>query len=376
MATKKITDEQLADALNAGWSTKQIADEYGMSRRVVQIRTKKLAAKGAGHGGDVGRFVPEGYKVKGTSTMTDADGNVKLQWVKTDTDAEKLEAIMREAAEVFAAELPREEPQEFWHEFPSNDMLAMYPLFDLHIGALAHKHECGENYDTAEAERVLNGFIDYASQNATSAAHAVLVVGGDLLHSDGLSAVTPASGHVLDQDSRYAKIVHVALRSIRRAIRVMLQVHQTVEVQVIEGNHDESGMIWLRAALAAVYEDEPRVYVDTSPHVMHVTEWGKTLLGYTHGHTMKKPDVRLQALAADHREAFGKAKYVYTHSGHWHHQKITETAIGIDEVHGQLGAKDAYAARGGWRSMRQAAVILYSKEYGEVGRFIARPEMF
>ena len=44
-------------------------------------------------------------------------------------------------------------------------------------------------------------------------------------------------------------------------------------------------------------------------------------------------------------------------------------------MHGQLGAKDAYAARGGWRSYRQAAVILYSKEYGEVGRFIYRPNM-
>ncbi|QAX92081.1 hypothetical protein vBSsoS008_074 [Shigella phage vB_SsoS_008] len=98
-------------------------------------------------------------------------------------------------------------------------------------------------------------------------------------------------------------------------------------------------------------------------------------MGYTHGHPMRKADTRLSAMATDFRADFGESKYVYTHSGHWHSQKITETNLGIDEVHGQLGAKDAYAANGGWSSQRQAAVIVYDKQFGEIGRFIYRPEM-
>lgn len=373
---KKITDEQLVEERNAGKTQRQIAEEYGMNIRTVEQRCSKLAKRGEFHGNKhVSVHVPEGFQVKGTSTMIRADGSEVVRWVKTDQDKEKLAAMMDAAIEAFCDEIPRAKPQPMLDGKFVEGQLALYPVFDLHIGAMAHKHECGENYSTDISEKVLGDFFDYSVEIAPNAEKAVLLIGGDFLHSDGLDAVTPASGHVLDQDSRYAKLVHVAIRSVRRAVSKMLDKHQEVEIQIIEGNHDQAGMIWLRAAMAAFYEDEPRVFVDVSPMILHKTKWGKTLLGYTHGHTMKKADTRLAAMATDFREEFGTSKYIYTHSGHWHHQTITEHSLGIDEVHGQLGAKDAYAARGGWRSYRQAAVILYSKEFGEVGRFVYRPEM-
>ncbi len=377
MAMQKISDEQFIAEREAGKTLRQIAQEYGMNIRTVEQRSSNLARKGHGHGNKaVAKYVPDGFMVKATSTMIDAEGNEKIRWIKTDQDKEKLAAMMDAAIEAFCDELPRAAAQPILGE-PSYDenLLALYPVFDLHIGAMAHKHECGENYSTDISEKVLKNFFDYSVGVSPKAKKAVLLIGGDFLHSDGLDAVTPASGHVLDQDSRYAKLVHVAIRSVRRAVALMLDKHEEVEIQIIEGNHDQAGMIWLRAAMAAYFEDEVRVTVDTSPMILHRTKWGKTLLGYTHGHTMKKADTRLAAMATDFREEFGTSKYIYTHSGHWHHQTITEGTLGIDEVHGQLGAKDAYAARGGWRSYRQAAVIVYSKEFGEVGRFVYRPEM-
>lgn len=377
MAIQKITDEQLIAEREDGKTLRQIAQEYGMNIRTVEQRSSNLARKGHGHGNKaVAKYVPDGFMVKATSTMIDAEGNEKIRWIKTDQDKEKLSAMMDAAIEAFCDELPRASAQPILGE-PHYDenLLALYPVFDLHIGAMAHKHECGENYSTDISEKVLKNFFDYSVGVSPKAKKAVLLIGGDFLHSDGLDAVTPASGHVLDQDSRYAKLVHVAIRSVRRAVALMLDKHEEVEIQIIEGNHDQAGMIWLRAAMAAYFEDEVRVTVDTSPMILHRTKWGKTLLGYTHGHTMKKADTRLAAMATDFREEFGTSKYIYTHSGHWHHQTITEGTLGIDEVHGQLGAKDAYAARGGWRSYRQAAVIVYSKEFGEVGRFVYRPEM-
>lgn len=377
MSTSKITTEQLIEEREKGLTLREIAEKYGMHIRTVEARHAKLAKEGHFHGNKhVAANVPTGFAVKGTSVMIDAHGNEKVRWVKTDQDKEKIYQLMQAAQVAFCEELPREVPTSIGigKKF-DEDSLALYPVFDLHIGALAHKHESGENYSTDIAEEVLNKYFSYAVGKSPNAQKAVLLIGGDFLHSDGLDAVTPASGHVLDQDSRYAKLVYVAIRATRRAIAKMLEKHAEVEVQIIEGNHDQAGMIWLRAAMAAYYEDEPRVKVDVSPMILHKTRWGKTLLGYTHGHTMKKADTRLAAMAADFRDDFGASKYVYTHSGHWHHQTITEHTLGIDEVHGQLGAKDAYAARGGWRAYRQAAVIVYSKQFGEVGRFIYRPEM-
>ena len=377
MAIQKISDEQFIAEREAGKTLRQIAQEYGMNIRTVEQRSSNLAKKGHGHGNKaVAKYVPDGFAVKGTSTMIDAEGNEKIRWVKTSIDNERLEVLMEQAREAFCSELPKAIPSESLNVNFDDSTLAMYPVFDLHIGAMAHKHECGENYDTATAEKVMNGFFDYSVDKAPNSKNAVLVLGGDFLHYDSLEAKTPASGHILDSDSRYAKIVYVAIRSVRRAISRMMEKHQVVDIKVISGNHDEAGMVWLRAALAAFYEDEPRVNVDVSPAAMMMTSFGTTLIGYTHGHQMRKADTRLTVMATDFRKLFGQSEYVYTHSGHWHSQKITETNLGIDEVHGQLGSPDAYSANGGWRSQRQAAVIVYHKEFGEVGRFICRPKMF
>lgn len=43
--------------------------------------------------------------------------------------------------------------------------------------------------------------------------------------------------------------------------------------------------------------------------------------------------------------------------------------------HPTLAAKDAYAARGGWLSMRQATAITYHSTFGEVARNTVTPEM-
>ena len=377
MAIQKITDEQFIAEREAGKTLRQIAQEYGMNIRTVEQRSSNLARKGHGHGNKaVAKYVPDGFAVKGTSTMIDAEGNEKIRWVKTSIDNERLEVLMEQAREAFCSDLPKAIPSESPNVNFDDDTLAMYPVFDLHIGAMAHKHECGENYDTATAEKVMNGFFDYAVDKAPNSKNAVLVLGGDFLHYDSLEAKTPASGHILDSDSRYAKIVYVAIRSVRRAISRMMEKHQAIDIKVISGNHDEAGMVWMRAALAAFYEDEPRVNVDVSPAAMMMTKFGTTLIGYTHGHQMRKADTRLTVMATDFRKLFGQSDYVYTHSGHWHSQKITETNLGIDEVHGQLGSPDAYSANGGWRSQRQAAVIIYHKEFGEIGRFICRPKMF
>lgn len=369
MSAAKITDEQLIAERAAGLKLREIAEKYGMSLRQVEHRHSKLAKRG-----EISTIGSPGFAVIGESQLKRANGEVVMTWTKTHKDKAQLEAIMQAAMAAFSDELPRLEPQpEKIVDY--SQTLALYPIFDIHIGSMAHKHESGENYDTSTAEKIMNEFFDYAVDKAPNSEKAVLLIGGDMIHSDGLEAVTPASGHVLDQDSRYAKLVYVAIRATRRAVSRMLDKHKEVEIQIIEGNHDQSGMIWLRAAMAAAYEDEPRVHVDVSPRVVHHTQYGKTFLAYHHGHTVRKPETLMMMCAADWREDFGISTSMYAHVGHWHHQTVTETSLGIVEVHSTMAAKDAYAARGGWRSRRRAAVIIYDKDYGEIGRFMFYPEM-
>lgn len=371
---KKITDEQLRDCLNQGMTEKAIAEKYNMAVRNVQIRKARLAKKGLGHGRDVSDLVPEGYRVKGTSALTDEFGNIKLQWVKTDVDAERQLEIMRAVVDGMCSEITPVAPVKKPARKTDDKLLNLYTVSDFHLGMLSWADETGDDWDMRIAEDLFSRWFDAAFQQAPAAGVGVINLLGDLAHFDSLDAVTPASGHVLDADTRYQKLVRTMIRMVRRVVDMALVKHPVVKLLIVQGNHDESGMIWLAEMFSALYDNEPRVFVDTSADVYKMVQHGKTTLFFHHGHKARFDAIE-PIMIAKFRKAFGDSEYSYAHVGHLHHQKLVESRNMIVEQHRTLAAKDAYASRGGWMSGRSANVITYSAEYGEVGRLTISPEM-
>ena len=317
---------------------------------------------------------PAGFRVRGTTTLTDLrTGDTVLQWVKADEDAKAREAIMRAAVSAFAEKLPREKPRK-GPVATLPDLLNCYVLTDFHLGMLAWGEETGADWDTAIAEQMLVDWFAAAIAQAPRAERAVFAQLGDFLHWDGMDAVTPASKHLLDADTRFQRLVRVAIRAIRRVIGLLLERHAHVHVLMAEGNHDPASSIWLREWLAAVYENEPRISVDTSPDPYYCVEHGETALFFHHGHKRKPANVDT-VFAAKFRDVFGRTKHAYAHMGHLHHIDVKETNLMIVEQHRTLAAPDAYASRGGWMSGRDAQVITYSRRFGEVGRVRVSSQM-
>lgn len=374
MVSMKITDEQLTECLNAGMTIQQISDKYNISTRNVSIRKARLAKKGLGHGGDVTRLVPDGYKIKGTSTLTDEFGNTKLQWVKTDTDAERQYELMRAAVEGLCSDITPATPVPAPKKKQKSNLLNLYTVSDFHLGMLAWADETGDDWDMNIAEDLFVRWFDSAFRQAPDAATGVINLLGDFAHFDSLDAVTPASGHVLDADTRYQKLVRYMIRMVRRVISMALVKHKLVKLVIVQGNHDESGMIWLAELFHTLYDNEPRVLVDTSADVYKMIQHGKTTLFFHHGHKCRFDAIE-PVMIAKFRKAFGESDYSYAHVGHLHHQKIVESRNMVVEQHRTLAAKDAYASRGGWMSRRSANVITYSADFGEVGRITISPEM-
>lgn len=374
MARKKITDEQLQEELNAGMKNIDIARKYGISDRVIRIRKAKLAKKGVGHGRDVSHLVPDGYKIKGTSSLVDEFGNTKLQWVKTDTDAERQVELMKAVIEGMKSEIIPVVPVKATRAKRDDKLLNLYTVSDFHLGMLAWADESGDDWDMKIAEDLFSRWFDAAFQKAPDAGTGVINLLGDLAHFDSLDAVTPASGHILDADTRYQKLVRYMIRMVRRVVDMALVKHKNVRLLIVQGNHDESGMIWLAEMFSTLYDNEPRVLVDTSPDVYKMVQHGKTTLFFHHGHKARFDAIE-PVMIAKFRKAFGESVYSYAHVGHLHHQKIIESRNMIVEQHRTLAAKDAYASRGGWMSGRSANVITYSAEYGEVARLTISPEM-
>ena len=255
------------------------------------------------------------------------------------------------------------------------DLLTAYPIGDPHIGMYSWHEETGENWDLESAERIHCSAMNALVDSAPRSEQAIIINLGDALHYDSMAPVTARSGNMLDADGRYAKMVRVAIKTLRQCIDSALKKHRRVHIVNVIGNHDETGAIWMATALSHVYENEPRVTVETSPSLFSYYRFGNTLLGFHHGHTCK-PEKLPGVMAADRSRDWGESLHRYWLMGHVHHASFKEFPGVSVESFGTLAAKDAYAANGGWRSRRSMTAIVYDKQHGEIARSMVRPEMF
>jgi hypothetical protein len=317
--------------------------------------------------------VTKGERVIGRSTLTDAEGNVVLEWTKTAEDKQRAAEAQQAAYAALAEDLPRVAPVGAPRAV-SGDLCNLYTFTDYHLGMLAWGEEAGADWDLKIAERTLIDSFATMINQSPNAHTAVINIQGDFLHTDGLLPITPAHHHVLDADGRFSKIVAVAIRSIRTLVALSLEFHSKVHLIIAEGNHDEASSVWLRLMFSALYDQEPRVEVNASELPFYVFQWGKTMLGFHHGHKVKNEALPL-LFAAQFPEIWGQTKRRAIHCGHRHHCDEKEYN-GVTVVqHPTLAARDAYAARGGWIADRSAQSITYHREYGQVGRVFVSPEM-
>lgn len=368
----KITDDELIEFLKTG-SQHQAADHFGLNERSLRRRIKRIAQRGHAPAHDMTKTCPDGFKVKGVSSYYNRDGNLAGQWVKTDADRERQYQMLVEAASALTDEIPRAGLVPL-PPMAQENLLNVYTITDYHFGMLAWEPETGADWDTDIAEEMLTAWFSRAIAMSERAESCVFAQLGDFLHFDGLESITPSSGHNLDADTRFSRLVRVVIRTVARVIDLLLAKYQAVYVLMAEGNHDLASSVWLRELFAARYQNEPRVHVDTSPDPYYCYEHGKTSLFWHHGHKHRIGGLD-SVFAAKFREVFGRTLHSYAHTGHLHHRELKETNLMIVEQHRTLAAPDAYASRGGWMSGRSSTVITYHKEYGEVARITVCPEM-
>lgn len=317
--------------------------------------------------------LPAGLKLRGVSTLTrNAAG--EPQWIKADADKERQAELLKAALEAMAADLPRVKPSKARGVF-RDDLLTVYPIGDPHFGMLSWPDETGEDWNLDIARQVHVDAMSALVEAAPASEDALVINLGDAAHFDSLAAVTPRSGHHLDADGRYAKIIDVMVMTMRACIEAALVKHKRVHVISVPGNHDEIGGLWLARLLAIAYEREPRVTVETAPGLFAYHRFGKVLLGVHHGHTCK-PDKLPGVMACDRARDWGETEHRAWLIGHVHHESRKEFAGVTVESFGTLAARDAYAYSGGWRSARPMQALVFHREHGEVARSKVNAAMF
>ena len=372
------TDRQreILDALQQHGGTGKACKALGCSRGTVinvLARLKRAAAlKGVSPEHDLNYPLAEGEILIGRSVHTKTPTGDRV-WIKTKVEDQHRLAVMQEVVDSLKEDLPKYVPVVY-QGAGNQELLNLFVVTDYHLGMKAWHEETGADWNIYVAEQLLLDWLGTAVKHAPHADTAILANLGDFMHWDGYEAVTPTHGHVLDADTRFQKLVRVAIRTIRRMIDMLLEKHKQVHVLMADANHDPASGAWLRELLASVYEEDPRITVDTSADTYYCYEHGETALFFHHGHKRGIGDVD-RVFAGKYRQAFGRAKHAYGHLGHFHSNELKESSLMIVERHRTLAAPDAYAAKGGWLSGREAKVITYSKNHGEVFRISINPEM-
>lgn len=350
-------------------SQEAAAKTLGISRSTFQNRYAKGVQRTAALG------VEAPHLVKGTSTLFDGEGKAKLQWVKTKLDDKQRWQMMLASIEKRCGDIAPRAPVAISADLtPDVDLCNLITLTDCHVGALAWGRECGDDWDLKIAQRELTEAFVGMIHKMPAAGTCVVNQLGDFLHTDGLTPLTPGHGNVLDADSRYQKMSEVAVDILEDVIAAALAKHDRVHVIMAEGNHDESGSGWLRVMFKRLFRDEPRVTVDDTPLPYYVYQHGNVMLAFHHGHKLK-PAQLPQWFAAKHAVMWGRTTARYGHSGHQHHLHEKDEMGMRWCQHPTFAAADAYSARGGWLSPREAIGITYDRD-GEASRIFERPKIF
>ena len=374
VAGSELTQTQMSHVekvLECNGNQQAAATELSLSRASIRQSMEKLIKKAANRGWspehDMTKTAPEPFRVKGTSTMYGPDGDIKAQWVKTERDKAAFLQEIKDTIHEIITDLPPVKPTPL----PTNEihkaMHAIYPLGDPHIGMLSWGEETGEDWDLEIAERVYATVWDRLVRSAPRCGECTIVDLGDFWHADNLEGRTSRSGHKVDQDGRYAKMIKVGYRILMMMINVALQHHEKVNVKILPGNHDDVGALFLRESLTHIYANEPRVHVDQSVSVFQYTHWGYCLVGYHHGHTCRMNDLPM-VMATDHPE-WSNCKHRYWYTGHIHHDSMKEYQGCKVESFRVIPPNEAYAHEAGYRSGRDAKVIILDKDRGEIARY-------
>ena len=352
-------NQEAFDAIKEHGSTRKASKALGVAKSTLQDRAKKHEA---------------------LEREAEADGfpagETQMYWRKTKTGSYLIkptknpEDYINGLQEMLKGYKPPK-LTKFEKTKTLKDKLTLYPLADVHHGMLAWGEETGVDWDIKESTKT---YIDYYTKliaKSDPTKHATILNLGDFFHTNDSSNSTFASKHLLDVDSRFAKMMWTGVAMFKSVIDLALQKHEKVKVVNIKGNHDPDSCITLSIAMHYAYQNEPRVEIVRNESEFWFDDFGVTMFGANHG-VRKKGETLAMNMAVKEPLTWGNSKFRHFFKGHVHHTIQDEILGVLIETFQTLTPPDAHGANGGYLSGRSLTSIQYDKFTGEESRNIVR----
>lgn len=312
--------------------------------------------------------VPDGHAVKGVSALIDgASGQVINQWVKTARDGRSLDDTVDAVQKAFAKARIKPSAAPLTVENCDADRLTVYVFADWHLGLFAWGEETdGPDWDLKIAKKVISATIEELVEQTPPSEHALVLGIGDLLHADDTKfSMTPASGNLLDTDTRYPKCLSAGCDLVRFGCEMIAAKHQKVDIALKRGNHDPTSTVALTQALRLLYEGHDRITVDTSPDSFFWQRFGVNLIGGVHGDGTKLQELPMVMANRRPKDWAATAKGTrHIHCGHMHHDHVKELGGVHVYQHRAPVVHDAYHAQRGYLGGRSMRAYTYHRKKG------------
>lgn len=259
-------------------------------------------------------------------------------------------------------------------------------LFDLHYGKLSWNGETGEDYDTKIAKKRFVYAIKKLIQRSSGfkIKRVLFPIGNDFFNSDNRENTT-SHGTPQDEDLRWQKTFQSGCELIVDGINIIKQLGVPVDVLVIPGNHDFERSFYLGTFVSAWFRNDKQVNVDNRAKPRKYYQWGKVLLGFTHGKEEKENSLpMLMARDKDSKALWSETEFHEWHLGHFHRKKTKKFTIldktgYVDEEEGVIvrylssltGTEEWHFLKGFVGQIKAGEAFIFNDKSGMIGHFNA-----
>lgn len=244
--------------------------------------------------------------------------------------------------------------------------------FDLHFGKHGWADESGSSYSRAEARELLTEHTENLANLIKNFGRPEKIIcgsGSDWLHIDNPQGGT-TRGTPQDCDGTYSQILIEGTDLARDHVEMLRQI-APVEWIPVPGNHDRSAAMTIMLTLQATYANSKDVKVRVSPARRQYVLYGDTLMGFSHGDTVKPADAHA-VMTKEATSLWSKSHFQYMFTGHLHHEVIREIH-GITTIQlKSLSGMDRYHSNHGYiTSGRALQAFVVSQDSGIVAQLVS-----
>jgi hypothetical protein len=327
---------------------------------------------------EVERFVVNKYDMGFVDSNKEAHAHPLYQvkaWLRRLVAVEKTRDLIADMLTEFKKQAPKSPAPKYRK---TDGCLLEVSIFDLHLGKLCWAPEVGANYDSKIAQ---SGFRDalealIARAKGFDVDRILFPVGSDLLNVDNMANETTA-GTPQREDGRWQKSFVASRKLMVDAINRLREI-APVDVLVIPGNHDRERAFYLGDSLSGWFSRTGGVTVNNAPTLRKYFQYGKNLIGLTHGNEEKLQNLPL-IMATEVPQMWAETRFREFHCGHWHHKKDIHfqpsqefNGIRVRLIPSLCPADDWHRMKG-YDGLRAAEAYVWDKTDGCVASFSYSP---